>query len=220
MEKGQAEAAFLKAQPSFPNVQYLTEFMVNALKTELAKLLTGNDFCASVPHELKELPSKVNDINGAVGDLKQYMKKLEIEVPSYLKTLPDKLEEFETSILTLTTKVASLGDFRLEIPAGLLALLGKVSSIHAHLIKLKVLDALPSLLDKVDATMHMFAKAINSTSQKDGDNSVPSAGQADTHPTEGEKNTRQPTSTQLFQRIQEKNAANINRNKQPTKPIT
>ncbi|GJV26979.1 putative RNA-directed DNA polymerase [Tanacetum coccineum] len=181
LEKGQAEAAFLKAQPSFPNVQYLTELMVNALKTELAKLLT---------------------------------------VPSYLKTLPDKLEEFETSILTLTTKVASLGDFRLEIPAGLLALLGKVSSIHAHLIKLKVLDALPSLLDKVDAAMHMFAKAIDSTSQKAGDNSVPSAGQANTHPTEGEKNTRQPTSTQLFQRRQEKNAANINRNKQPTKPIT
>nr|GEZ25093.1 hypothetical protein [Tanacetum cinerariifolium] len=77
--------------------------------------------------EMKELPSKVNEINRAVGDLKHYIEKLEIKVPSDLKALLDKLEEIQTSILALANKVAFLEDFRLEILAGLLALLGQTT---------------------------------------------------------------------------------------------
>nr|GEZ29688.1 hypothetical protein [Tanacetum cinerariifolium] len=87
--------------------------------------------CAFIITEMKELPSKVNEINRAVGDLKHYIEKLEIKVPSDLKALLDKLEEIQTSILALANKVAFLEDFRLEILAGLLALLGQVSSINA-----------------------------------------------------------------------------------------
>ncbi|GKF30099.1 hypothetical protein Tco_0096441, partial [Tanacetum coccineum] len=36
-----------------------------------------------------------------------------------------------------------------------------------------------------------FVQAIGAASNKAGDQSVPLAGQASTHPTEGEKNTRQ-----------------------------
>ncbi|GJR61758.1 hypothetical protein Tco_1503920 [Tanacetum coccineum] len=82
-------------------------------------------FSASIPTELKELSSKVNEINRAMGDLKQYIKKLEIEVPGDLKALLDKMEEFQTSISALTNKVASLEDFMLELLGGLLALPGK-----------------------------------------------------------------------------------------------
>ncbi|GKE35773.1 hypothetical protein Tco_1455095 [Tanacetum coccineum] len=112
-----------------------------------------------------------------------------------LKALPNKLEEIQSSISALTNKVAFLEDFRLEIPARLLALTGQVSSINAQLTKLKVLDALLSPLDKFVVAMDKFAKAIKSTSYKAGDHSVPLAGQACTHSAKGEKNIKQATIT-------------------------
>ncbi|GJV76534.1 hypothetical protein Tco_1508118 [Tanacetum coccineum] len=87
-------------------------------------------FSASIPTELKELSSKVNEINRAMGDLKQYIKKLEIEVPGDLKALLDKMEEFQTSISALTNKVASLEDFMLELLGGLLALPGPTCTLE------------------------------------------------------------------------------------------
>nr|GEZ30612.1 hypothetical protein [Tanacetum cinerariifolium] len=87
-----AEAGLLKIQPSYLNVQHLTELMVNSLKTKLIKLLIDHDFSASIPTKLKELSFKVNEINREIGDLKQYMEKLEIEVPGDLKALLDKKE--------------------------------------------------------------------------------------------------------------------------------
>nr|GEY97588.1 hypothetical protein [Tanacetum cinerariifolium] len=77
------------------------------------------------------------------------MEKLEIEVPSDLKVLPRKLEEFQSSISIFTSKVDTLKNIKLDIPVGLLALPEKVSSINAKLTKLKVLDAIPSLLNIV-----------------------------------------------------------------------
>ncbi|GJW55011.1 hypothetical protein Tco_0099096 [Tanacetum coccineum] len=138
----EAEFTLLTAQPSFLNVQQLTELQVNALKHELTHLLTNHDFSASIPTELKELSSKVTKISRAVGDLKQYMEKLEIEV---------------------------LENFKLDILAGLLALPRHVSLINAHLSKLKVLDALPRLLNKVAKAMDRFATATELASKKAGD---------------------------------------------------
>ncbi|GJT48507.1 hypothetical protein Tco_0974664 [Tanacetum coccineum] len=88
----EAEAAFLFAQPSFPNVQHLTELL------------------------LKELPSKVSDINGAVGELKKYVEKLEIEFTGDLKVLPGKIEVFQYSVSALTSKVAALENIKLDLP--------------------------------------------------------------------------------------------------------
>ncbi|GJV67993.1 retrovirus-related pol polyprotein from transposon TNT 1-94 [Tanacetum coccineum] len=51
----EAEVALLSAQPSFPNVEQLTELLVKSLKPELSKLLTTYDFSSSIPTELKEL---------------------------------------------------------------------------------------------------------------------------------------------------------------------
>ncbi|GJV96879.1 hypothetical protein Tco_1548456 [Tanacetum coccineum] len=127
----------------------------------------------------------VNEINRAVGNLKKYMDKLEIEVPGDLKKLPGNLEEFQSSILVLTTKVVALENFKLDIPGGLLALPRQVSSINDQLSKLKVLDALPSLTNRVVEALDQFATAINSTSHKADDQSVPSVGQAGTHLPEG-----------------------------------
>ncbi|GKA28199.1 hypothetical protein Tco_0714367 [Tanacetum coccineum] len=183
----EVEASLLKAQLAFLNVQQLTELLVNSLKPKLAKLLTDHDFSSFIRTELKELPSKVNKINGAVGELKQYMENFEIKVPCNLKLLPRKLEDFQSSISVLTSKV---------------------------------LDALPSLLNRVAKALDRFATTIDSASQKAVDNSVPLADQVSTHPAEGDKYTSKATITQLFQRKQQKDAANANQNKQPTIYVT
>ncbi|GJZ83532.1 hypothetical protein Tco_0648705 [Tanacetum coccineum] len=93
MEK-EKEAAFISAQPSFPNVQHLIKLLVKSLKPELSQLLTGYDFSSSIPTKLKELPSKISDINGAVGEIKKYVEELEVKTPGELKDLLGKLEEF------------------------------------------------------------------------------------------------------------------------------
>ncbi|GKB00498.1 hypothetical protein Tco_0828491, partial [Tanacetum coccineum] len=50
------EASLLKAKPPFPNVEQLTQLLVNSFKHELLKLLSSHDFSNSLPTELKELP--------------------------------------------------------------------------------------------------------------------------------------------------------------------
>ncbi|GJV95422.1 hypothetical protein Tco_1546999 [Tanacetum coccineum] len=168
----EAEAAFLSAQPSYPNVQQLTELMVNSLKPELLKLLTDHNFSAFIPTELKEVSSKISNINRAVGGLKKYVEELKFEIAYELKVLPEKLEEFQSFISVLTSKLS----------------------------KLKVLDALPSLLNKVTEALNRFAHAIESTLQKAYDTSVPSTGQAGTQPAEGENPlniTAQPEGEQV-----------------------
>ncbi|GJT05709.1 hypothetical protein Tco_0840171 [Tanacetum coccineum] len=202
----EAEVAFFSAQPSYPNVEQLTELLQ-----------------LSTPTELKELLSKFQDISGEIKDLKKYVEGLEIKIPGDLKVLPGKLEEFQSSITSLTTQVANIKNLQLELPAEFLALPGKVSSIQVQLSKLKTLDALPNLLNRVTEALDRFAQAIENASTKTGGHSVLLAGQACTHPAEGEKNTQQVTISQLFQRKAAKDDAKANLNTQPiptTSPIT
>ncbi|GJR68803.1 retrovirus-related pol polyprotein from transposon TNT 1-94 [Tanacetum coccineum] len=62
--------------------------------------------------------------------------------------------------------------------------------------KTKTFDALPSLLNKVIEALNKFAQVIKSTLNKAGDHCVPSAGQANIKPVEGDKNTQQVTISQ------------------------
>ncbi|GJU16058.1 hypothetical protein Tco_1144024 [Tanacetum coccineum] len=80
----------------------------------------------------------------------------------------------------------------------------------------KTLQILSQL--NITQALNNFAQVLNSASSKAGDHSVPSVGQADTRPTEGEKDTNQATISQLFQRRANKNAVNDNLNK--NKPQT
>ncbi|GKB15622.1 hypothetical protein Tco_0849545, partial [Tanacetum coccineum] len=141
MQKAQAKAALLKAQPTFLNVQQLTKLLLD---------------------------------KWGKGDFKQYMEKLEIKVTSDLKVLPRKLEEFQFSISVLTSQVDALENIKLDILVRLLALPVNVSSINAQLTKLKVLDAIPSLLNRVAEALDRFTTAIDLASQKASVNSVPS----------------------------------------------
>ncbi|GKB82703.1 hypothetical protein Tco_0949598 [Tanacetum coccineum] len=78
-----------------------------------------------------------------------------------------------------------------------------VASVQA---KLKTLDALRGLLLNVTKALNKFAQVLDSSTSNARDQSVPSAGQADTMPVEREKNTNQATISQLFQRRAKKNA--------------
>nr|GEX54007.1 hypothetical protein [Tanacetum cinerariifolium] len=75
------------------------------------------------------------------------------------------------------TLVAELKNHKLEVLASLLALLGQVSSITAQLSRLKVLDALSSLLNKVTEalngppkTIPQFARDLVTKSKEDKGN--------------------------------------------------
>ncbi|GJZ52569.1 retrovirus-related pol polyprotein from transposon TNT 1-94 [Tanacetum coccineum] len=86
--KAEAEAALFKAQPSFPNVGQLNELLVKSLQIEFLKILSAHDFSSSLPTELKDLPSKFNELTEEVKGLKKQGHELEIELPGDLKKIP------------------------------------------------------------------------------------------------------------------------------------
>ncbi|GKA63152.1 hypothetical protein Tco_0762758 [Tanacetum coccineum] len=88
--KDEAEAALLKAQTSFPNI------------------LSSRDFSSSLPTELKDLPSKFNELTEEIKGLKTQVHELEIELPKELKEIPTKLEDFTKTATSLTSHVAEL----------------------------------------------------------------------------------------------------------------
>ncbi|GKE79633.1 hypothetical protein Tco_1545753, partial [Tanacetum coccineum] len=67
--KAEAEVALLKAQPSFPNVEQLNELLVKSLKIEFSNILSAHEFSSSLPTELKDLPSKFNELTEEVKGL-------------------------------------------------------------------------------------------------------------------------------------------------------
>ncbi|GKC25654.1 hypothetical protein Tco_1027804, partial [Tanacetum coccineum] len=190
LEKNEVETALLKAQPSFPNVEQLNELLVKSLKTEFPNILSAHDFSSSIPTELKNLPSKFNKLTKEVKELKNQVHNLEIELPRDLKEIPTKLEDFTKTVTSLTSQVAEMKTLQWELPQEYLSLPRQVTSVQA---KLKTLDALLGLLSHVTKALNKFAHVLDFASSKAGDQSVPSAGQADTMPAEGENNTNQAT---------------------------
>ncbi|GJV24208.1 hypothetical protein Tco_1376903 [Tanacetum coccineum] len=79
--KAEAEITRLKAQPFFPNVGQLNEHLVKSLTAELSKILSAHDFSSSLPTELKDLPSKFDELIEEVKGLKKQVHELEIELP-------------------------------------------------------------------------------------------------------------------------------------------
>ncbi|GJZ27685.1 hypothetical protein Tco_0572332 [Tanacetum coccineum] len=187
--KAKEEVASLKARPSYPDINQLTKLLVTSLKPELSKLLASHDFASCLPTELKELPLKFTKLSGDIKELKQHVRDMEIELPGDLKEIPTKLESFTSTISSITFQVAELKNIQWELPTEFLDLPSQISSVQK---KLKTLDSLPSLLNKVTKTLNKFATMVENASgatTKD----VPSAGQATSSPAEGEKNTNPAT---------------------------
>ncbi|GJU59416.1 hypothetical protein Tco_1237182 [Tanacetum coccineum] len=116
--------------------------------------------------------------------------KNQIELRGELKDIPSKLEDFTKTITNLTSQVVELKTLQWELPVEFLSLPVQVASVQA---KLKTVDALLGLLLNVTKSLNKFAQVFDSASSKSVDQGVPSAGQADTMPAEGEKNTNQAT---------------------------
>ncbi|GJU86854.1 hypothetical protein Tco_1294400 [Tanacetum coccineum] len=115
-EAAETEAAWFKAQPSYPNMEQLSQLLVNFIKPKLSKLLSSHDFNSSLPTELKDLPSKFNELTGEVKYLKNHVHDLEIELLG-----PNKLE-----IFTLTVQISSV-DAKIKTLDALPSLLNKVT---------------------------------------------------------------------------------------------
>ncbi|GJZ74908.1 hypothetical protein Tco_0639373 [Tanacetum coccineum] len=119
----------------------------------------------------------------------ELLRKIVILVnkPRQLKELTEKVRGLKKHIHELEIELP--GDLK-DIPTKLEEFAKTVEIVQA---KLKTLDALLSLLNKVTEALNLFAQAIASVSKKTEDASVPSADQASTQPAKGEKNTNQAT---------------------------
>ncbi|GJX72202.1 hypothetical protein Tco_0309373 [Tanacetum coccineum] len=102
-------------------------------------------------------------------------------LPTELKDIPSKLNELTGEVHGLKNQVHTL-----EIK-----LLGELKEIPIKLENFT--KTVTRLLSHFTKVLNKFAQVLVSTSSKAGDKSVPSAGQADTMPAEGEKNTNQAT---------------------------
>ncbi|GJV80226.1 hypothetical protein Tco_1516096 [Tanacetum coccineum] len=187
--KAEAEITSLKSKPSYPDINQLTGLLVSSLKPEFSKLLASHDFASCLPTELKELPSNFTALSGEIKELKKHVKDMEIELPGDLKEIPTKLENFTSTISSLTSQVAKLKNIQWELPTEFLDLPSQVYSVQE---KLKTLDSLPSILNKVTDTLNRFATVVENASGA-ARNNVPSVGKATASPTEGEKNTNPAT---------------------------
>ncbi|GJV37952.1 hypothetical protein Tco_1410429 [Tanacetum coccineum] len=141
--KVEAEAAILKAQTFFPNVEQLKELLVKSLKTEFSNILSAHDFSSSLPTELKDLPSKFNDLTEEVKGLKNQVHNMEIELPGELKEILPKMEDFTKTVTSLTSQVAELKTLQWELPTEFLAVPSQVE-MGEHIKKDKGKKALSS----------------------------------------------------------------------------
>ncbi|GJY91206.1 hypothetical protein Tco_0506402 [Tanacetum coccineum] len=127
-----------KAQPFFPNIRQLNELLVKSLQTEFSKILSTHDFSSSLPTELKELPSKFNELA--------------------------EEEDFTKTVTSLTSQFAKRKTLQWELLEEFLSVPTHVETIQA---KLKTLDALPSLLHQFTYALNQFAQAIASKKTED-----------------------------------------------------
>ncbi|GJV49505.1 hypothetical protein Tco_1439717, partial [Tanacetum coccineum] len=77
---------------------------------------------SSLPTELKELPSKFNELTEEVKGLKKQVHELEIELPGDSKEIPTKLEDFTKTVTSHTSQVLELKTLQWELPPEFLSM--------------------------------------------------------------------------------------------------
>ncbi|GJX30703.1 hypothetical protein Tco_0240558 [Tanacetum coccineum] len=120
-----AQIQELKAQarPLYPDINQLTDLLVTSLKPEFSKLLASHNFSSCLPTEMKEFPSKFNELSSDVKELTKHVRDMEIELHGDIKEIPTKLETFTSTISNLTSKVAELKNIQWTSKAGVSKLL-------------------------------------------------------------------------------------------------
>ncbi|GKF48272.1 hypothetical protein Tco_0141523, partial [Tanacetum coccineum] len=102
--KAETEAALLKAQLSFSNVEQLKELLVKSLKTKFSNILSAHDFSSSLPTELKDLPFKLNELTREVKGLTAQvaeLKTLQWELLAEFLSLPAQVASVQAKLKTL-----------------------------------------------------------------------------------------------------------------------
>ncbi|GJU46994.1 hypothetical protein Tco_1204260 [Tanacetum coccineum] len=164
----------------------------------------------SVPHppspkstQIQELMAQVQLLQSQKYELEQQKAKAEAEITS-LKSRPSYPDIHQLTDLLVSSlkpefsKLLASHDFASclptelnELPSKFTELSGEIKELKKH-EKLKTLDSLPSLLNKVTDTLNRFATVVKNASGVTCKN-VPSTGKATASPTEGEKNTNPAT---------------------------
>ncbi|GKB65374.1 hypothetical protein Tco_0921560 [Tanacetum coccineum] len=145
-----AQIQKLMGQPSYPDINQLTELLVTSLKPKLSKLLASHNFASCLPTEMKELPSNITGLSGEIKELKWHIKDMEIELSGDLIEIPTKLDSFTSTISSLSSQVAELKNIQWKSPTEFLHLPSQVSLVQE---KLKTLDSL------LNATKHAVPSA-------------------------------------------------------------
>ncbi|GJU94883.1 retrovirus-related pol polyprotein from transposon TNT 1-94 [Tanacetum coccineum] len=102
--KAEAKVSLLTAQPSYPNVDQLSQLLVNSIKPKLSKLLSSYDFSSFIPFKLKELSSKITILSGEVKELKKHvaeLKTLQWELLAEFLVLPSQVSSVKEKLKTL-----------------------------------------------------------------------------------------------------------------------
>ncbi|GJZ78429.1 hypothetical protein Tco_0643266 [Tanacetum coccineum] len=213
-----------------------TQSVSEGLETVLTQPTTGkgaNSFARQVEEDETSRTIKLEDLAKLVSSVQPSFKDLDSPENDPIIVVDDSDKELTNQVLILQSQNHKLEleknkakaeaallkaqpSFSNELPAEFVSLLVQVASVQA---KQKTLDVLPGLLLNVTKALDKFAQVLDSASSKAGDQSVPSAGQADTMPVEGEKNKNQATISQIFQKRAEKNVENENPDSQQLKPI-
>ncbi|GJT53676.1 hypothetical protein Tco_0988730 [Tanacetum coccineum] len=144
------------SSPKSSQIQELTN-QVLILQSQKHKLELEKNKAEVEAALLKAQPSFTNI--GQLNELLKQVHELEIEVPGDLKEIPTKLEDFTKTITSLTSQVAEVKTLQWELLAEFLCVPTQVEIVQ---VKLKTLDALPSLLNKVTNALNQFAQAIAS----------------------------------------------------------
>ncbi|GKD25045.1 hypothetical protein Tco_1231259, partial [Tanacetum coccineum] len=131
--KAEAEVALMKAKPSYPDINQLTELLVTSLKPELFKLFALHNFARFLPTKLKEPPSKITELSGEIKELKQHVRDMEIELRRDLVEIPTKLKTYTSNISSLSSQVAELKNIQWKLPAEFFNLPSQVSSVQEKL---------------------------------------------------------------------------------------
>nr|GEU56808.1 retrovirus-related Pol polyprotein from transposon TNT 1-94 [Tanacetum cinerariifolium] len=138
--------------------------------------------------QIQELMAQVLLLQSHKLKLEQQKEKAEVKV-AFLKAQPlypyvNKLTELV--VTSLKPEVAELKTLQWKLPSEFLGLPSQISSVQE---KLKTLDSIPFLLNKVTDTLNRFSISVESASSKATDKSVPLADQANASHAEEEKNT-------------------------------
>ncbi|GKB81065.1 hypothetical protein Tco_0947960 [Tanacetum coccineum] len=110
LEKNKAEAgvALLKSQAFFPNVEQLNELLVKSLKPEFSNILSALDFSSSLPTELKDIPSKFDELTEEVASVQAKLKTLDA-LPCLLLNVTKALNKFAQVLDSASLKAGDKG---------------------------------------------------------------------------------------------------------------